>query len=81
MEILKAYGLEFPQSILVKSPKAAGEAVAELGSAVALKVQSPEILHKTEAGGVQLGIESPKEAEGAFQEILEKRPSIKRTLY
>jgi acyl-CoA synthetase (NDP forming) len=77
MEILKAYGLEFPRSILVRSPMEAGEAARELGRSVALKIQSPQILHKTEAGGVKLGIESPAEAEAAFQEILSKAATYK----
>lgn len=77
MEILKTYGLEFPRSILAKSPMEAGEAARELGSSVALKIQSPHILHKTEAGGVKLGIESPAEAEAAFQEILTKAATNK----
>lgn len=77
MGILKAYGLEFPRSILAKSPGEAGEAARELGSSAALKIQSPHILHKTEAGGVKLGIESPAEAEAAFKEILTKAAAYK----
>lgn len=43
----------------------------ELGYPVALKVVSPQITHKTDVGGVKLGLGTAKEVRAAFNEILE----------
>src|SRR5690606_30385458 len=55
---------------LVSSRAAAIAAAAEIGGAVALKVQSPDILHKTEAGAVALGARTPEEVGAAHDRIL-----------
>jgi acetate---CoA ligase (ADP-forming) len=54
--ILRHYGIATPPSRLVKSAADAVAAAATLGYPVALKIQSPDIPHKTEAGGVVLGL-------------------------
>jgi acyl-CoA synthetase (NDP forming) len=66
LAVLKAHGIDVPDSHLARSEK---EAAAP--AAVAMKVQSPDIPHKTEAGGVMLGVE-PAAAGGAFLEIVAK---------
>ncbi|MFQ5682568.1 MAG: acetate--CoA ligase family protein [Candidatus Binatia bacterium] len=43
-----------------------------IGGPVVLKVSSPDLLHKTEAGVIRLGLNSPEEVECAFEEILEQ---------
>ncbi len=55
---------------LVSSAQEAAEAAQELGGRVAVKVVSPDIAHKTEAGCVKLGIRGRAEAEGAFSEVM-----------
>ncbi len=55
-DLLAKAGLPMVEDILVKSSKAAHEAVAALHGPAAMKIASPDILHKTEAGGVALHV-------------------------
>jgi acetyltransferase len=64
--ILKAYGLSIPKSILAKTPQEAIEVAAEIGYPVVLKIASPDILHKTDVGGVKVGLETPDQLRDAF---------------
>lgn len=68
--ILELYGIPTPRRRLVESAAAAAAAAEELGFPVVMKIASPDITHKTEAGGVRLGIKSAAEAAAAFEEIL-----------
>jgi acyl-CoA synthetase (NDP forming) len=54
--LLAAAGLRFPPERLVRSEDEAVHAARELGFPVALKIQSPDMLHKTELGGVVLNV-------------------------
>jgi len=54
--LLARYGIPLPPEALAKSEDEAVAAAAKIGGMVALKVQSPDILHKTEAGAVILGL-------------------------
>ncbi len=68
--VLAAYGLPVTREQLAGS---AAEAVAIAGrfeGTVALKIQSPDILHKTEAGGVRLGLRQPADIAAAFEQIV-----------
>jgi acyl-CoA synthetase (NDP forming) len=56
-EILEAYGLSVCPWRRVEDPARAAAAAAELGYPVALKLSAAEVSHKTEAGGVVLGLE------------------------
>ncbi|MCK4490179.1 MAG: CoA-binding protein, partial [Anaerolineales bacterium] len=47
-DILKAYGLSIPRSVLAKTPQEAVEIAGEIGYPVVLKIASPDILHKTD---------------------------------
>ncbi len=58
--VLEAYGLRLPQSRTVKDAAAAARAAQEIGYPVALKVASPDISHKTDAGGVALHLEDER---------------------
>jgi len=66
-DILKAYGLKIPKSILASTPDEAVEAAGELGFPVVLKIASPDILHKTDVGGVKVGLESADEVRDAYE--------------
>jgi acetate---CoA ligase (ADP-forming) len=70
-ELLERYGMVLPKARLAGSPEDAAKAAAELGFPVAMKVVSPDILHKSDAGGVKLNIEDKEAASRAFIEILE----------
>jgi acetate---CoA ligase (ADP-forming) len=68
---LERYGITLPQSRTVGSAAAAAEAAAAIGFPVALKICSADIVHKTEAGGVKLGLRSRQEALEATNNLLE----------
>ncbi len=68
--LLAAYGVPFVESRLVASAQEAVAAAAALGRPVALKVQSPQIPHKTEAGAVALGVQGAEAITRAYEEVL-----------
>ena len=68
--LLAAYGIPAAAAELAPTPEAAGAAAERLGGPVALKVVSPDISHKTDVGGVRLGLRSPAEAAAAAAEML-----------
>jgi acetyl coenzyme A synthetase (ADP forming)-like protein len=54
--LLSCYGIPLASSRFVKTPEQAREAAAELDGRLALKAMSPTLLHKSDAGGVRLGL-------------------------
>jgi len=69
MSILACYGFTFPKRTLVKTARDAAAAATATGFPVVMKISSPEILHKTDVGGVMVGVKTAKEAEDAFLSI------------
>ena len=70
--LLKALGLTVPRGGLARNAAQARSLANSIGGAVALKASSPDLLHKTEAGVIRLGVESPEEVERSFEEIVAK---------
>ncbi len=70
-EVLAAYGIPTAPLFLCHTTAEAAAAAADIGSAVAMKVFSHRIVHKTDIGGVRLGLEGPEEVGRAFREIRE----------
>jgi acetyl coenzyme A synthetase (ADP forming)-like protein len=68
--ILEAYGFPVPPSRLVKTAEEAVEAAEEMGYPIVLKIASPDILHKTDVGGVRLNLNSPTDVRDAFDLIV-----------
>lgn len=68
-EILKAYGFRVPEGILARTSEEAVAAAGRIGYPLVMKVASHEIIHKSDMGGVILGLRSPEEVEKAFFEI------------
>ena len=68
--LLARYGVPRPEEALATSPDEAAQAAARIGGPVALKVQSPDITHKTEAGGIALGIVDEAAIREAYQRVL-----------
>ncbi|NHX36742.1 MULTISPECIES: acetate--CoA ligase alpha subunit [Halolamina] len=56
MGLLDAYGLPTPDSALVEDPDAAESAAADIDGDVVMKIVSPDILHKSDIGGVAVGV-------------------------
>ncbi|MBN1772238.1 MAG: acetate--CoA ligase family protein [Deltaproteobacteria bacterium] len=69
-ELLRLHGAPVPPDALARTAEEAVRAAKRLRGPVALKVVSPQILHKSEAGGVRLGLETPAQVRSAFREIV-----------
>jgi acyl-CoA synthetase (NDP forming) len=67
---LARYGITLPQSREVATAAEAAAAAEAIGFPVALKIRSPDILHKTEAGGVKLGLRNVVEVTAAASELI-----------
>jgi acetate---CoA ligase (ADP-forming) len=68
--LLTHYGVPLPPEALATSEAEAVAAAATIGGAVALKVQSPDILHKTEAGAVVLGMSGEAAVRDGYRTVL-----------
>ena len=68
--ICAACAIPLPGTATVASAAEAGRAADALGFPVVMKIVSPDILHKTEAGGVILNVRSAAEAEQAYEKIV-----------
>jgi acetyl coenzyme A synthetase (ADP forming)-like protein len=68
--VCDAYGIATPKEAVATSAADAAKAATAMGFPVVLKIVSPEILHKTEAGGVIVGVKSAAEAEAGFATIM-----------
>jgi len=71
-EVISSYGFKTPKSILALTSKEALVAAEEIGYPLVMKIVSPDILHKTDVGGVRVGIENAHQVEEAFLEITSK---------
>jgi acetyl coenzyme A synthetase (ADP forming)-like protein len=69
-QVCDAYGIAVPQEGLAKSSKDAANLASSMGFPVVMKIVSPDILHKTEAGGVVVGVKNAGEAADAYETIL-----------
>jgi acetyltransferase len=69
-QLMAAWGIPITQEVRVDSVEAAVEAAQRLGYPVVLKVDSPDILHKTEAGVVRLGVGDAAQVRIAYADIL-----------
>ncbi|HAG49853.1 MAG: acetyl-CoA synthetase [Deltaproteobacteria bacterium GWC2_42_51] len=69
-EIIKAWGIPVPPFFVAKDRNLAMGAGNNIGYPVVLKVISGDILHKTEAGGVRMGLKNEQEVEEAFNEMI-----------
>jgi acetyltransferase len=69
-EILISCGFRFPSRELAKTSREAAAVADRFGFPVVMKISSPDILHKTDIGGVRVGVGSKKEAREAFTEII-----------
>src|SRR6516165_8508567 len=68
--LCEAYGIPVPREGIANSPAELSGLVGEIGFPLVMKIVSADILHKTEAGGVIVGVKSSGEALQAYEEIL-----------
>ena len=69
-QVCDAYGIPVPQEGLAKSADEAVTLASKMGFPVVMKIVSPEILHKTDAGGVMVGVADANAAKNAFDTIV-----------
>ena len=71
-ELLKEVGIPVPDFKLIKSEDEITGLAKEINFPIVMKILSPDIIHKTDAGGVKINIKDETEAESAYQEIIFK---------
>ncbi|MGA7367805.1 MAG: acetate--CoA ligase family protein [Nitrososphaeraceae archaeon] len=76
-EILSAYGFHVPKSIIATSEDECVNAVKDIGYPVVMKVVSPDIIHKSDAGGVKVGVGTDEEIRAAFKTITDSARKYK----
>ena len=74
MDVLTAYGIDIPAGEVITSPGAADEVAATLGDTVAMKIVSPDISHKSDIGGVAIGV-NPEEAGHTYEQLIARARS------
>jgi len=68
--LIRAYGIPTPQEIAVQSPDEAVRAAQKIGYPVALKAVSAKLLHKSDAGAVELGLADDRDLLAAYERIV-----------
>ena len=78
---LGRFGVDVPNEVIAASVEEAAGFAERNPEALAMKIESADILHKSDVGGVKLNIHGPEEAKAAYAEIMEsvtsKRPDAK----
>jgi acetyl coenzyme A synthetase (ADP forming)-like protein len=69
-QVCDAYGIALPREGLATSAADAAQIAADIGFPVVMKIVSPNILHKTEAGGVLIGVADAGAARAGFETIM-----------
>jgi acetyltransferase len=70
--VLENYGITTPERKLATSAASAAKAAESIGFPVVMKISSADIIHKTEAGGVRVGVRNSSEAAAAYDGIIAK---------
>ncbi len=71
-QILEAYDIPVTREILATNPEEAVKTAREIGYPVALKIMSPQLLHKTDVGGLKLNLNSDDEVLDAYNTIMNR---------
>src|SRR5688500_18348092 len=69
-QLCEAYDISTPKQALATTASEAAQVAAKLGFPVVLKIVSDDILHKTEAGGVIVGLENAADVRAGFEELV-----------
>ena len=75
LELLKCYGFNTLETQLTTTAYGAADAAEKMGFPVVLKIVSPQIIHKSDAGGVKVGLETRKTVQEAFETIVSNAKS------
>lgn len=71
LRLFESYNISVPKYMLVHNKEQAIEAASKIGYPVVLKIVSKDILHKSDVGGVMVGLKTHTDVEKAYDEILE----------
>jgi acetyltransferase len=77
-ELLSLYGIPVPPARLAKAADEAAAAAVSVGFPVALKIVSPEILHKSDAGGILLNLADEKAVREGFARVVANAGKVSR---
>jgi acetyltransferase len=72
LDLLSAYGIPTAQARLAMSEEEAATIAQAIGGPVAMKIVSPQIVHKTDVGGVVIGVEGGEEARATYRGIVSR---------
>ena len=75
-DLLRAYGIALPEAVLASNFEEATDAVERICHPLAMKVVSPDILHKSDAGGIKLDLIDKEAVKTAFEEIIQNACEI-----
>ena len=75
--VFAAYGLPITQTLTATSEDEAVELAAQIGYPVVMKIVSPDILHKSDAGGVMVNVQNEKSVRDAFKRIMKNARDYK----
>ncbi len=70
-ELIASYGIPVTRVRLAKSEEEAVEAAREIGFPVVLKIVSPDVIHKSDVGGVKVNLKTEEEVREAYRSIIE----------
>lgn len=76
-DILEAYGFVTPQGAIATSAEHAATIAQQVGFPVVMKIWSPDIVHKSDVGGVKVGLRSANEVKDAFDLMMYRIPKRK----
>lgn len=77
MDLLKQYGISVPDFMTAITSEEAEDAALRIGYPVVMKIVSPDIIHKTDAGCVKLNLKNSHEVREAFSDIMKNARSFK----
>ncbi|MBC17136.1 MAG: acyl-CoA synthetase [Desulfovibrio sp.] len=80
-EVLRAYGLPTPKTVLARSSDEAVAAAEEIGYPVVLKIASPDISHKSDVGGVKVNLRNATEVMETFKDITARAQRMRQEAY
>jgi len=69
-DVMAAYGIRIPQSKVAKRADEAVQIAEEIGYPVVMKIASPDILHKSDIGGIKVGLNNATDVRDAFDLIV-----------
>ncbi len=70
LDVLKSYGFNTLPTVLAENEEEAVSTAESIGYPVVMKIVSPQIIHKSDSGGVKVGLKNPEEVRAAFTQIV-----------